>query len=348
MISDVMYVGQIISLIICILLPIGAVIYCNKTKGKNGGILFTVVLGMALAVLSKNLASILAGLLQLNTVQEFSYLLSVVCFAIIIAAVDITLRAYTLTYIDKTGLSFQRGMSFATGYIVGQCLSPAMGFFTQLVYTAAIRKGTFMDSISPDTEGYESALAVKEQLTSAPALTPYVNLLELFAICMLHLILVLLLVRGFLNNEKKKAIIIAAAVRLGYELIRQFSLALNMEEGGALYDLNTTLIISAVISILTLAAGVYAFIAIKKDFPYDKERYVKTRSQAVIESEERKKRLAWQEMNRVNTKPFETPVIAKNEDMTPEVKEDTDSEVQEAPEEIEDTDSEVQKDSEES
>ncbi len=307
MLSNLTIAGMVTALTVCLLLVIVPCIIYHKHKGNSGGTFFVVVLGVAAAVLTSQLASMLGGVLGLNALAEEHYLLALAIFALLVAGVDIAIRLYSASYMNKTGIGIHKGIALGAGYIIGQQLSQIMLLFMHLVYAVAINAGTFIDESQTGVEGYEEAAAFQQTLINLPAGTYFSQAAEYLAMAVLQAVLVLWLVRGVLEEKKATTAISIAAVRFAYELGNSLISAFSTEAGGALYTESVQLIVRAVFSVAVIIIGILALKKIVTDFPQGREQLVKSRSQMIKDTEDRQKRLAWQEVSRLNTRSIVRP-----------------------------------------
>jgi len=302
MVSGVMMGGLITGFLVTAVLTIGAIIFYFKKRQNVQGTFFVLVLGMVGVVFTQTIADVVATLVRLPVVMEYSYLLAMAIYGVIIALIDMLFRLYFVGFMGKSGLGKIRGMMFSCGYVAGLCLMPACNQFLYILYAKMINEGVFLDGFEVGSVPYEQALAFQGSLLSASPMLHYAEAVTYIARAVLYCFICMALVRGVLEGKKGKSFAVLLAIRAGYEVIYRIILSLCSAEGGAVYSDTTALWLSVLLSAIVIAACLYAFRLLMKDYPQGKEPRIKgsAMKQRVNADVERKKSLAWQEVRSMN------------------------------------------------
>ena len=302
MVSGVMIGGLITAFLVTAVLTIGAIIFYFKKRQNVQGTFFVFVLGMVGVIFTQTLADIVATLVQLPVLMEYSYLLAMAIYAVIIALIDMLFRLYFVGFMGKSGLGKVRATMFSCGYVAGLCLMPAGNQFLYILYAKMINEGVFLDGFEVGSATYEQALAFQESLLNASTVLHYAEATTYIARAVLYCFICMALVRGILEGKKGKSFGILFGIRAAYEVFYRVLLSLCSEEGGAVYSDSTALWLSILLSAIVVAAGLYAFRVLMKDYPQGKEPRMKGSSVKRVDADvERKKNLAWQEVRNINT-----------------------------------------------
>lgn len=303
MVSGVMIGGLITAFLVTAALTIGAIVVYFKKRQNVQGTFFVLVIGMVGVVFSQTLADILASLVGLPALMERSYLLAMASYGVIIALLDMLFRLYFVGFMGKSGLGKIRAMVFSCGYVVGLCLMPAGNQLLYILYAKMINEGVFLDGFEVGSATYEQALAFQESILTASPILHYAEAVTYIARALLYCLICMALVRGALEGKKGKSFAVLFGIRAGYEVLYRVLLSLCSEEGGAVYSDTTALWLSILLSVIVIAAGLYAFRFLMKDYPQGKEPRIKgfAGKQRVNADAERKKSLAWQEVRNMNS-----------------------------------------------
>lgn len=302
MVSGVMLTGLITGFLVTAVLTIGAFVVYFKKRQNVQGTFFILIIGMVGVVFTQTIADVVATLVRLPILMEYSYLLAMAIYAVLIALIDMLIRLYFVGFMGKSGVGKIRATVFSCGYVAGLCLMPACNQFLYILYAKMINDGVFLEGLEVGSEPYNQALSFQESLLSASPMLHYAEAVTYIARAALYCFICMALVRGVLEEKKGKSFATLFGIRAGYEVIYRIILSLCSEEGGAVYSDTTALWLSILLSAIVIAACVYAFRLLMKDYPQGKEPRIKgaTVTQRIHEDVERKKSLAWQEVRSMN------------------------------------------------
>lgn len=317
MVSGLMIGGLVTSFLVTAVLTLGAFIVYFKKRENVQGTFFILIIGMLGVVFTNTLADVVAAVCRLSELMEYSYLLALAIYGLIIAIVDMLIRLYFIGFSAKSGLGKVRATMFSCGYVAGLCLMPACNQFLYILYAKMINEGVFLEGFELGTEPYEQALKFQESLINASPLLHYAEAANYIARAVLYCFICMALVRGTLEGKKGKSFAVLFGIRAVFEVGYQMILSLCSEAGGAVYSDTTALTLSIIFSVIVIAAGLYILRIMLKDYPKGRE----PRSKAPVTGKkgmadvERKKNLAWQEVRNMNT------VQAEPEEKTEEAQE---------------------------
>lgn len=330
MISGVMIGGMVTALLVSVALTLGAFIVYFKKRENVQGTFFILVIGMMGVVFTQTLADVVATIVQLPALMEYSYLLSLVLYGLIVAVIDMLIRLYFVGFMGKSGVGRIRATVFSCGYVAGLCLMPACNQFMYILYARMINQGVFLEGLEVGTEQYQQMLLFQESLTNASPMLHYAEAANYIARAILYCFICMALVRGTLEGKKGKSFAVLLGIRAGFEMIYQMILALCSEEGGAVYSDTTALLLSIILSVLVIAGGLYAFRGLLKEYPSGREPRIKGASvkQRGMAEAERKKNLAWQEIRNMNSEKSAEPKTSAEEKATEEKTEESESETE--------------------
>lgn len=302
MVSGVMLTGLITGFLVTAVLTIGAFVVYFKKRQNVQGTFFILIIGMIGVVFTQTIADVVATLVRLPILMEYSYLLAMAIYAVLLALIDMLIRLYFVGFMGKSGVGKIRATVFSCGYVAGLCLMPACNQFLYILYAKMINDGVFLEGLEVGSEPYNQALSFQESLLSASPMLHYAEAVTYIARAVLYCFICMALVRGVLEEKKGKSFVTLFGIRAGYEVIYRIILSLCSEEGGAVYSDTTALWLSILLSAIVIAACVYAFRLLMKDYPQGKEPRIKgsAMKQRVNADVERKKNLAWQEVRSMN------------------------------------------------
>lgn len=302
MVSGVMLTGLITGFLVTAVLTIGAFVVYFKKRQNVQGTFFILIIGMVGVVFTQTIADVVATLVRLPILMEYSYLLAMAIYAVLLALIDMLIRLYFVGFMGKSGVGKIRATVFSCGYVAGLCLMPACNQFLYILYAKMINDGVFLEGLEVGSEPYNQALSFQESLLSASPMLHYAEAVTYIARAVLYCFICMALVRGVLEEKKGKSFVTLFGIRAGYEVIYRIILSLCSEEGGAVYSDTTALWLSILLSAIVIAACVYAFRLLMKDYPQGKEPRIKgsAMKQRVNADVERKKNLAWQEVRSMN------------------------------------------------
>ena len=297
-----MLTGLITGFLVTAVLTIGAFVVYFKKRQNVQGTFFILIIGMVGVVFTQTIADVVATLVRLPILMEYSYLLAMAIYAVLIALIDMLIRLYFVGFMGKSGVGKIRATVFSCGYVAGLCLMPACNQFLYILYAKMINDGVFLEGLEVGSEPYNQALSFQESLLSASPMLHYAEAVTYIARAVLYCFICMALVRGVLEEKKGKSFVTLFGIRAGYEVIYRIILSLCSEEGGAVYSDTTALWLSILLSAIVIAACVYAFRLLMKDYPQGKEPRIKgaTVTKRIHEDVERKKSLAWQEVRSMN------------------------------------------------
>lgn len=321
MVSGLMIGGLVTAFIVTAVLTVGAIVVYFKKRENVQGTFFIFVIGMLGVVFTNTLADVIAAVCKLSVLMEYSYLLALAIYGLIIAVVDMLLRFYFIGYSAKSGLGKIRATMFSCGYVAGLCLMPACNQFLYILYAKMINEGVFLDGFELGTEPYEQALKFQESLTGASPLLHYAEATNYVARAVLYCFICMALVRGTMEGKKGKSFAVLLGIRAVFEVGYQMILSLCSEAGGAVYSEATALTLTIICSVLVTAAGVYMLQRMMKDYPKGNEPRSKApvSGKKIVADAERKKNLAWQEVKNINTVKTEPEETVESETVTGEV-----------------------------
>ena len=147
MVSGVMLTGLITGFLVTAVLTIGAFVVYFKKRQNVQGTFFILIIGMVGVVFTQTIADVVATLVRLPILMEYSYLLAMAIYAVLIALIDMLIRLYFVGFMGKSGVGKIRATVFSCGYVAGLCLMPACNQFLYILYAKMINDGVFLEGL---------------------------------------------------------------------------------------------------------------------------------------------------------------------------------------------------------
>ncbi len=319
MISNVTIAGMGLAMAVSFLLPFLGVVYCVKKAGVRNVVMFILV-GVVGAMLSESLLNILGGVLKINQLEDYSFILYLLLLVILLALADIAARILALLYMKKMDIGFYKAVALGVGFSIGQVFTQVMNYFMNIQYSLMINQGTFVDSIiaSQNVTGDEletlrqDVETAQAELIALHPATFYVNTIEQAALVALNIAVIMLMVRFIRQQELVKGFVLGGLIILGYELLYWIPQYGTSEKMNSVISAGTELIISTVIAALILAGSIFLFRKLEKELP--KEKFVtptaKKKQQEDMEKEKNKK--AWSEFGNLANRNLKKDVEAES------------------------------------
>lgn len=303
MISTFAMVGMGVIFLVCLLLPVGGLLYCIRKTGR-ANILFIAIVGLAAVSVANSMSGIVSGLgpvyslTQSGSVGEF--LLYLLIAAIVLGAMETLVRYLIVNYVSKTEIGVYKVLSAGIGMgSIG--LMYATQYLQMIMQAQMINNGTFIEAVTTAEGSTVTVEQAQTYIDSVSAMSPfyyYVQALDYLTALLLQVALILVFTKLFMEGRKAAALLITTAVKIVFEFLRMLTYYSSSEYLGYAVSEEAGLALNAAVLLVAAVGSVIVYKVIKPQIPAE---YPAAPKKKVQEKQFQEKK-AWNEMQNLGQK----------------------------------------------
>ncbi len=326
MISTFAMVGMGVIFIVCLLLPIGSLLYCIRKTGR-GNVLLLAVVGLAAVSISNIWTGVVTGLGPIYDLRQSGnageFVLYLLVIAIAMGVVETLVRYLIVNYISKTEIGVYKVL--AAGIGMGSIgLMYATQYLQLIMQMQMINDGTFIETVmgaEGSTVTLEQAQTYIDNVTAMNPFSYYVQALDYVAAFVISVALILVFSKLFLEGKKAAAVLITTAVKIVFEFLRMLTYYCSSDYMGGAVGEEAGLALNAAVLLAAVVGSVIVYRIVKPQIPVEGPSAAK--KQAQIKQVQEKK--AWSEMQNLGQRNLSSIVYEDPYDKDEQTKDEMSS-----------------------
>lgn len=291
--------GMVVIFLVCMLVPVGGIIYCMKKTGRTN-ILFVAIIGLAAMSVANSLTGILTSLKPVVQLADTTFVLYMLIAAVAAGVVENLVRYLTVNYAAKTGVGFFKFLAAGIGLGGGLVMMRASTYMQMFLQARMINSGEFIEAVTSAQDAAVTAAEAQEyidQIVSLNSFTYYAEALDRIVIVMVQVALTLLFAKFFMEGKKGIGFLITAGLRMVYEFCRLGTYYISTPYLGSAVTETVGLVLNVALLLITAAACVVLFLKIKPLIPAEHPEAPRKKVQQQVQGKK-----AWNELQGINTK----------------------------------------------